>query len=789
MRSIFKGSTSLLAAVAALAAASSGASAQETSRADEQAARQAFTKVPNIRSRFNTSNAVAEVAARGKFLAGDKHNHTTCSDGSTSPKILADQSMVAFGLDWFGMVGHGGGGTRDCRFTDADYSTLVGVTAAKNRAQGGDEGMLWSDTIGNDAILGDEVFSTSRVQDDPATEDRERAKVMWRWQSVRDFQYQDIAIAGIQANKPAFTGLEWVVPGHEHASAAVLDGQFPGGVVGEVGNADKMAQFEYLWDRADADTTGGKFAGFEDAANNGVEKIPNVAGDHDKSVFAVQWLRANHPVTSFAVAAHTERQGGFVPGENRGYNVEHLRDWHNAGLLDQNDIESYSVSFGMEGQAGHQAGSTRGTYSNTRPSAGLGTFGGAGAYAGAEVTLPGKDFNGNDLTLETAVALGLPESEFTSNPIERLVLGRPGVRTMWDAMLGEGRRFFVVGSSDWHNRGSYGPFEPASTLDFWPGEYQKMYSYVTDTQLFGNVANGVVRGLRSGNTYSVMGDLIGPDFYFVACYDRTGECVTMGQELTVREGLGNVTFEIQLTDPEGKNNSPYEFNNPSLEQIGMEVPMDEPVLHHVDIIVGDVTGEIAPFDSRYQSTNSNPSTRRFFTFDDSNWLEGSNGLRRMRWTVPVADMDGDNYVRVMGTNMPQGVPNETDADGNPLSDNLAGNIACNATSEAEGFDPAACPDHLPTDENGTKFIAFDVESWADLWFHASPIFIDVEEGRRRPRRNQRASAQDTQTFAGTSRTQNAFTTASLSSTEASSGGAQTSARRGNLNQRVRRGLN
>ena len=57
------------------------------------------------------------------------------------------------------------------------------------------------------------------------------------------------------------------------------------------------------------------------------------------------------------------------------------------------------------------------------------------------------------------------------------VLGRPGVRTMWDALLGEGRRFFNFGSSDWHNRGTFGPFEPQSTLDPWPGEYNKIYAY------------------------------------------------------------------------------------------------------------------------------------------------------------------------------------------------------------------------------------------------------------------------------------------------------------------------
>ena len=696
---------------------------------ERQAERYAFKKTPPLRTRYDTADAIDELAARGRYLAGDKHNHTSCSDGSTSSKVLADQSLVSFGLDWFGMVGHGGSGAVDCRFSDADYANLLGSTV-KNRIAGSDGSALWVDTIGADAILGDFTDTTFRVLDDPETEQRERAQRMWRWQSIRDFQYQDVAIAGIQANKPAFTGLEWVVPGHEHASAAVLDGQFPGRRIGQIGNADAMAQFEYLWDRADNDFTGGAQAGYEDPANNGVPKTPNVAGDHDKSVRAIEWLRTNHPVTSFAVAAHVERQGGFVPGQNRGYNVEHLRDWHNAGLL-ADDVEAYSVSFGMEAQAGHQAGSTRGTYSDTRPSSGLGTFGGSGAYGGAEVTLPGKDFEGNDLTLEAAVALGLPEGEFNTNPPERIVLGRPGVRTLWDALLGEGRRFFAVGSSDWHNRGIYGPFEPGSTLDFWPGEYQKMYSYVETRFQFWRQAEAVVQGLRSGNTYSVMGDLIGNDFYFVACYDRNGHCVTMGQELTVREGRGNVTFEIRLRDPDGPNNAPYTFPNPSLAQIGIDQPINEPVLHHVDVITGDITGPISPDDDAYTTNNANPSTKIFFTFDESNWIAEDGGIRVMRWTVPVADMSGDHYVRVRGTNLPQGTPFETDADGNPLSDNLADNIPCPYGSTSDVFDPAVCPDHLPINAEGIRVLGFDVESWADLWFYANPIYINVRESGRR----------------------------------------------------------
>ena len=60
---------------------------------------------------------------------------------------------------------------------------------------------------------------------------------------------------------------------------------------------------------------------------------------------------------------------------------------------------------------------------------------------------------------------------------------------------------------------------------------------------------------------------------------------------------------------DGANFSPYTFNNPSLEQIGIEVPMNEPMLSHVDIIRGDITGMIDPSDDAYTTERVEPDDR------------------------------------------------------------------------------------------------------------------------------------------------------------------------------------
>jgi hypothetical protein len=49
-----------------------------------------------------------------------------------------------------------------------------------------------------------------------------------------------------------------------------------------------------------------------------------------------------------------------------------------------------------------------------------------------------------------------------------------------------------------------------------------------------------------------------------------------------------------VRDPDGANFSPYTFPNPSLAQVGVNQPLNKPVLDHVDVIRGLVTGYRTP---------------------------------------------------------------------------------------------------------------------------------------------------------------------------------------------------
>ncbi|MCP5119081.1 MAG: hypothetical protein GY953_50405, partial [bacterium] len=130
--------------------------------------------------------------------------------------------------------------------------------------------------------------------------------------------------------------------------------------------------------------------------------------NHQKAVDAVRWMKERHPKTSWIVFAHPERASSYTAAD--------FRDFNDAAP---------DVAFGFEGLPGHQKNVPRGSYA--KRAVGQGTYGGAGIYIAK-------------------------------------------VGGLWDALLGEGRRWWTFVSSDFHSpRG-----------DFWPGEYAKTWTWVRD---------------------------------------------------------------------------------------------------------------------------------------------------------------------------------------------------------------------------------------------------------------------------------------------------------------------
>ena len=730
--------------------------------------------------------------AEGTYVTGDFHNHTTCSDGSISMRKLVkkatDRQDTPWGLDWFVQAGHGGNGNRNCTLAeDASLATpAYPLVFASDGTTIQGPNTSWQNT-------NPPVQPKGKVQGNPPNQ------VMWRWQSIQEFQYPQLEYLSALRSVPLFIGMESVVAGHEHTSMSVITGQMPASIHEQalpnspgytpLGDATALAKWSYCFDRGDTDTSRGNttdggtegnnwdcsVAGSLNASdpswNAAAHKLMPAGGagtgdrGHAKTVEAVKWMAQNHPGASYYVPAHLERAGPFNPNGNNGFNIEHLRNFNNAAP---------GVAFGFETQPGHGASDARGEYTIRRnnfggslgnvDSVGGTTYGGTGVY-GAQVG---------------------------------------GV---WDALLGEGRAWWFFASSDWHNRGMFGPDDRRSTQDFYPGEYQRDHVMVhTDDGKHLQFAERndksvlkpqqIVDGLRSGNSWAEGGQLI-DRLAFVACADTRipnavgnalveaatllaakqntdvdidWKCATMGEKLVVPPGT-EVVVSIVVRDPSGTNYSPYTFANPSLAQIGVTQPLNKPVLDHVDVIGGMVTGYKQPGTAEYSGQwpsdwISNPNLANvpagaknttaavLRTFNDKSWkaFPGDNQYKMMTFRIPA--VSASQYLRLRGTNMPASVPFETDADGNPLPDRWTNAAAVNPTfpggSDAipananlripcrtvgtnlpdngtpyTGAAIDGCPAHLPA-VDGQKYSAYDVAAWSDLWFYSNPIFIQVE---------------------------------------------------------------
>jgi hypothetical protein len=710
----------------------------------------------------STPGTASAAKVAGNYVTGDFHNHTTCSDGTISMQKLVkkatDKVDTPWGLDWFVQAGHGGNGNRNCTLVeDASLATpAYPVAFSTGGVQLGPQ-TTWQN-------------SNPPVQPKGLASGSAPSQNMWRWQSIQEFQYPLIEYLAQVKNKPLFVGVESVVAGHEHSSMSVITGQMPASLdtntlpttpgYTPLGNATALSQWEYCFDRGDADTSRGNTAVGSGIGNNWdcsvtgslnssdpswnptAQKLMPTGttgvGDrgHAKTVQAIKWMAQNHPNGSYYVPAHLERAGPFNPDGNNGYNVEHLRDFNNAGP---------KIAFGFETQPGHGASSDRGEYAVNRntiggvkvDSVGGTTYGGTGVY-GAQIG---------------------------------------GV---WDALLGEGRNWWFFASSDWHNRGIFGPDDRRSTQDFFPGEYQRTAVMVRNGSDPKLRPQTIVDGLRTGNVFAASGQLI-DRMAFVACASYPGPaarsnaaveslavnaalnntdidvagCATMGEKLAVRAGA-EIVVSIVVRDPAGTNYSPYTFANPSLAQVGIQQPLNAPVLDHVDVIRGMVAGYKQPGAADYAgawpntwrvnpdmntvpAAAKNTSAALYKTFNGATWttVAGNAEFKKMSFRVPA--VQATQYLRLRGTNMPPSVPYETDASGNPLldvytnaSDPTMLRIPCmvagtNVPSNGTVYSGASidgCPNHLAV-VNGQKYVSYDVAAWSDLWFYSNPIFIEV----------------------------------------------------------------
>lgn len=248
---------------------------------------------------------------------------------------------------------------------------------------------------------------------------------------------------------------------------------------------------------------------------------------------------------------------------------------------------------------------------------------------------------------------------------------------MWDALLGEGRRFFTFANSDFHFKVRKDP-TGGSYSGYWPGEYSRNYTWVE-----GNTMKDLADGLRSGKSFAVTGDLI--DALDFRAKGKSEE-VEMGDTLKVQKGE-EVTLTVRFKSPEVNN---YQTLFSTDTATTNEVAVD-----HIDLISGEVTGKISSNSEAY-TNDKNETTKVIQTFTSEDWITDEEGYNTLTFTVKA---DKDRYYRLRGTNLEVSVEGQTDEMGNPLRDEMKERPSADSIN-----------DH----------------NYSDLWFYGNPIFVDVQ---------------------------------------------------------------
>lgn len=341
----------------------------------------------------------------------------------------------------------------------------------------------------------------------------------------------------------------------------------------------------------------------------------------EKTYEAIEWLKHNYP-ESFVLPNHPSRHNGDSSGV---VTIEDLRK--------MNDIAP-DIVFGMEGMPGNHMAASK----NRSELADI--------YGGADVMIA-------------------------------------QVGGVWDALLGEGRRFWNFTNSDFHFKVSS---NRKYSSGYWPSEYSRNYTWVE-----GDTFRDVVEGMRSGKSFSVYGDLINAlDFKAIG----NGHQAEMGGNLQVSEGE-LTTISIRFKSPEKNNYAPISDHETSVTN---DVDVD-----HIDLISGEVTGKLDV--SQYASNTTNDTTKVIKRFTKQDWGQpDAEGYYTVSYTVPA---DTSRYYRLRGTNLGTDVEGFT-VNGEPLKD--------------ESFDYEG---EQTSEQNEKRFNKINDRNYTGLWFYSNPIFVDV----------------------------------------------------------------
>lgn len=180
----------------------------------------------------------------------------------------------------------------------------------------------------------------------------------------------------------------------------------------------------------------------------------------------------------------------------------------------------------------------------------------------------------------------------------------------WDAMLAEGRRFWITATSDSHRNHRIGGG------DFFPGEYSKTWVQARRDHA------GILDALREGRIFVATGDLVDRVELTVSDASDASRSATMGGALSLAEGA-TMRVQLRVRQPTAAN-----------------AHGEHPVLQRMSVIVG----------SRGDGTSPRMQVKHFTAKDwrvDGAW-------RSVSWELPVPT--GGAFVRARGSSTDEATP-------------------------------------------------------------------------------------------------------------------------------------
>lgn len=232
------------------------------------------------------------------YKAGDFNHQSAYSTGSWSSAHIL-QNNTSNGLSWWLTSESGGWSLGNGRISGKDMDTTV----------------FW-DTDTALILKGDTAYKNNH-------------RIMWAWQMIQDSAFAQTLYAQVaNREKIIAQGVTMNSPELNKIAVCILSNQFD-----SIPSCKPLAQFEYIFDAEDKDSTGGALFGWEKSSQVGKARITE----------AIKWLQENHGEESYFIPTSID--------DNDEITIADIRNWNTAGP---------NVFFGFEGIPGAQKAVVRG---------------------------------------------------------------------------------------------------------------------------------------------------------------------------------------------------------------------------------------------------------------------------------------------------------------------------------------------------------------------------------------------------------------------------------------------